>query len=95
MQTVTVKKGQSLFDISVRYTGKSHNALAIAALNGLNLTGSVAAGTVVEIPELQQADVDRNVIREFVEGNLHPGTAGSEYSGGIGNMGIEINFMVN
>ena len=53
---ITVLNNQSLFDISIRYTGTIENAFKIAVANGLSLTDELQPGAQLLIP----ADAEMN-----------------------------------
>lgn len=74
---VTILSNQSLFDISIRYTGTIENAFKIAVANGLSLTAELEPGAQLIIP----ADVEMNndVISYFAAKRIQPAT-GFEYA---------------
>ena len=69
---VTVLHNQSLFDISIRYTGIIENAFKIAVANGSSLTDELEPGTQLIIP----ADVEMNndVVSYFSAKGIQPAT---------------------
>lgn len=69
---VIVQHNQSLFDISIRYTGTLENAFKIAVANGLSLTDELEPGAQLIIP----ADVEMNsdVASYFSAKGIQPAT---------------------
>ena len=69
---VTVLHNQSLFDISIRYTGTIENAFKIAVANGLSLTDELEPGAQLIIP----ADVEMNndIVNYFAGKGIQPAT---------------------
>ena len=69
---ITVLNNQSLFDISIRYTGTIENAFKIAVANGLSLTDEIEPGAQLIIP----ADVEMNndVVNYFAAKGIQPAT---------------------
>ena len=94
-----VKAGQSIFDIALQATGNADYALPIALSNGLCLTEQLTPGIILEIP----SDIypEREVLQVYREKNILPATATTAQQeainpfGGIGYMGIEIDFIVS
>jgi hypothetical protein len=94
----TVQHGQTLFDIALRECGDIESVFSIARRNGLSVTDDLEQGRVIEIaPE----DVmDRRVAERYATAWIDPATALSEVDlalapGGIGYMGIEIDFKIS
>jgi len=69
---VIVQHNQSLFDISIRYTGTLENAFKIAVANGLSLTDELEPGAQLIIP----ADVEMNndIVSYFSAKGIQPAT---------------------
>lgn len=68
--TVTILEGQSLLDIALQELGSIEGAYALAVLNGLSLTDSLAAGRVLQLPE----EVDKRIVKYYSERNIRPAT---------------------
>jgi hypothetical protein len=49
-QTVTLRDGQTLFDVAIQEYGTTEAAVDIAWQNDLSLTDAVAAGTLLSMP---------------------------------------------
>ena len=60
---VTVLHNQSLFDISIRYTGTIENAFKIAVANGLSLTDELEPGAQLILPE--DVEMNNDVVNYF------------------------------
>lgn len=90
MQAIEVKYRQSLFDIAIQYTGDVGNAVKIADLNGVSVTDTIPAGTMINV----EIDETNNIVRDFTEKGTYPGTL-AEPDGGIGSMGIGMDFIIH
>lgn len=94
---ITVHSRQSLLDIAVQESGAVDAAFELAAQNGMALTDPLAVGTVLTF---NGAAVDKRVADYLAARNIRPATELSAEEveiapyGGIGYMGIEIDFMV-
>jgi len=91
---------QSLFDIANQAFGNVDAAFAFALANGMSLTAEIAPGASIELPgdeSLKNVDqsnyFDKKKLATYVGlpivGDLSP------VFGGIGYMGIEIDFIVS
>ena len=89
---IVVKKGQSIFDIAINATGNILNAFYIAEHNDLDIDDLIDAGDVIEIPD--GLVNDDSVLKYYMENNIESGTL-ETVSGGIGEMGIEMDFIIN
>lgn len=69
---VTVLYNQSLFDISIRYTGTIENAFKIAVANGLSLTDELEPGAQLIIPE--DVEMNSDVVSYFAGKGIQPAT---------------------
>ena len=69
---VTVLHNQSLFDISIRYTGTIENAFKIAVANGLSLTDDLVPGAQLIIPA--DAEMNSDVVNYFAGKGIQPAT---------------------
>jgi hypothetical protein len=72
---VTVLHNQSLFDISIRYTGTIENAFKIAVANGLSLTDELQPGAQLIIPEVE---MNNDVVNYFAGKGIQPATGLTE-----------------
>lgn len=68
--TVTVLEGQSLLDIALQELGSLEGAYNLAVLNGLSLTDSLAAGMLLQLPDV----VDKRIVNYYSERNIRPAT---------------------
>ncbi len=97
---VTVLHNQSLFDISIRYTGTIENAFKIAVANGLSLTDELQPGAQLIIPEVE---MNNDVVNYFAGKGIQPATGLTEndlliaqtVQRGIGYMQIGKTFKVS
>lgn len=95
----TIHNRQSLLDIAVQECGSFEAAFALSERNGIALTDDLSAGQELEIaPE----DVDnKRIVAALAAQDVRPATAISAEDtvlvpwGGIGFMGIEIDFIVS
>lgn len=94
MQSIS-KQGQWLGDITVREAGSIEGLIDMAVKNEISTTDALEIGTSLLNPD----PINRRVINYYKRNNIYPATS-SDYKeeqigGGIGNMGIEINFVVS
>ena len=97
---ITVLNNQSLFDISIRYTGTIENAFKIAVANGLSLTDELEPGAQLIIPEVE---MNNDVVNYFAGKGIQPATGLTEndlliaqtVQRGIGYMQIGKTFKVS
>jgi len=68
--TVTILEGQSLLDVALQELGSLEGAYALAVLNGLSLTDSLAAGMMLQLPDV----VDKRIVNYYLERNIRPAT---------------------
>lgn len=97
---ITVKDRQTVLDVAVEYGGSVDTALAIAERNGVSVTERLGDGAVLEVPE-GLAGGNGRVVELYGARGVDPATeasgedeAGCPY-GGVGLMGIEIDFEVS
>lgn len=96
MATIVPQDRQSLLDIALQACGSIEAAFDLAAANDVSISEPLAAGVGLETV----APIDRIVLERFVAKGIRPATELSEENtemapyGGIGYMGIEIDFMV-
>lgn len=97
MTTVIVVSGQSLLDIAVQAAGSVEAAFEIAAANGLSVTDELTAGMSLAIPTVHnQAVADRFRVAGLIpKSGLRPEDIEAAPFGGIGYMGIEIDFIIS
>lgn len=98
MKRYEVLNGQSLMDIAVQEYGSADAALDIAAENNMAVHDRIAAGYILTLPD--RGIDDNRTVTAFRLRNCRPATALNEedrilLSGGIGNMGINIDFVVS
>lgn len=95
MRSVTVKDYQNLFDLACQEIGSVDAAFDLARINDLAITDDLVSGQMILLPD---APVDEYVVNEFKTKKLFPATSdkGNEnVRGGIGFMGIGIDFKVS
>lgn len=98
---IIVLHNQSLFDISIRYTGTIENAFKIAVANALSLTDELEPGAQLIIPE--DVIINNDVVNYFAAKNIQPATGLTEadkmmantVQRGIGYMKISKSFKVS
>jgi hypothetical protein len=69
---VKVKRGQSIWDISVQETGTIANAVAISLANGISVTDDLMPGMNIIIPE--GLIVNKKVKDYYTKKNITPAT---------------------
>lgn len=96
MATIVPADRQSLLDIAVQTSGSVEAAFDIAAANDVSVSESLSAGVQIEtVPA-----ADRTVLQRYTARQIRPATELSDEEieaapyGGIGYMGIEIDFLV-
>jgi hypothetical protein len=83
--------GQSLFDIAIQDCGTIEAIFGLSTKNGLSITEALNPGQTVERSEMLQLEIyDYYRVR-----GLHPATGSIVLPGGIGYMGIQIDFIVS
>lgn len=89
---------QSLLDIAIQECGSFEAAYELADRNGLAVTDDLETGAVVEF--IREDVTKKQVVAHLAARRIKPATAASELDtsivpcGGIGFMGIEIDFIV-
>lgn len=96
---IKVKDGQTLADVALQYGGSVETMFEIASANGLSVTDEPADGAELRVPG-QLSGADESVVRRYALRGVEPATGlrgeGDVFLrvGGIGYMGIEIDFEV-
>lgn len=96
MGKVKVLNRQSLIDVALQTSGAMAAVFELALRNGIAITDDVSGMELVTVKS-----ADKLVSRRYAETNLHPATALSREEmeslplGGIGYMGIEIDFIIS
>lgn len=96
----TVKDRQTLLDKALESGGNVESAMAMAAANGMSLTETLEDGAELTVPEPIEGAEGR-VVRNYRAQGIEPATEASDEDltacsyGGIGYMGIEIDFEVS
>lgn len=94
----TLHSRQSLLDIAIQECGAFEAAYELAERNGLAVTDDLKPGTELEF--IQEDVIKKQVVAHLAARRIKPATAASEEDtslapcGGIGFMGIEIDFIV-
>jgi hypothetical protein len=90
---VTVKQGQTLFDIAIQTAGDPGAAFSAALLNDLSLTGDLVIGSVLIPPQA----VNKRMLQHYSDAAIVPASA--QNTGvrpeGIGYWIIEEDFVVS
>lgn len=76
MQIIS-QNNQSLLDIAIQMTGKAENMLKIAVANNISPTATIAAGTVITIPD--NVVIDENILKFYSANNIVPATGLIEF----------------
>ena len=94
-----VKNRQSLLDVAMLTCGSAQAVFALAERNGLSVTADLEAGVVITYDQFDV--VDRNTVIALETYGADPATGVTAYEvlrvpfGGIGYMGIEIDFIIS
>jgi len=70
MRTIEIYPNQTLFDIALQECGDQEAAAGIALLNGLDVTDTPIAGTVLLLPDV----LNRRVRKFYADNNIKPAT---------------------
>ena len=96
----TVKERQTLLDIALQTGGHIETVFALAEANGMSITDRLEDGRVLTVPEPVESG-DTRTVELYKARMVEPATevspddmAACPY-GGIGFMGIEIDFIVS
>lgn len=96
----TAKDRQTVLDLAIATGGHIETAMALAAANDISLTDRLEDGQELTVPELV-AGWDRRTVELYRAQGVEPASEASEEDmaacayGGIGFMGIEIDFEVS
>lgn len=91
---VTVKQGQTLFDIAIQTAGDAAAAFHAALLNGLSLTDDLTAGVALIAPQI----ANRRMQAHYADNAILPASAqnaGGSKPEGIGYWVVENDFIVS
>lgn len=95
---VVVVNSQSFFDLANQVLGSADTAFELAHYNNMSVTDDLVPGTVIEIPT-ESALIDEDVALYFDNKMLATWAiaqgAISPTPGGVGYMGIEVDFIVS
>jgi len=92
-----VQDRQSIVDVAIQTSGDVSAALDVAIANDKNITDDLEGGDELDTVAVS----DKNIVSRYAEKNIVPATAISDEDadnapfGGIGYMGIELDFMVS
>ena len=95
----TVRNNQTLLDVAVQECGNVESAFEIAERNDLALTDELQTGQTLDIPVTTPSS--ETVAQDLAAEGVKPATAPSPEDiemapyGGIGYMGIEVDFVVS
>lgn len=70
---IIVLHNQSLLDVAILHTGSVENAFAIAVANGLSVSSTLSAGTILRNPN--DVKKDNDVLHYYTTKDLQPATA--------------------
>ncbi|MBD5251395.1 MAG: LysM peptidoglycan-binding domain-containing protein [Barnesiella sp.] len=96
----TVKERQTLLDIALLTGGHIETVFALAEANGMSITDQLEDGRVLTVPEPVEGG-DTRTVELYKAHKIEPATEVSPDDmsacpyGGIGFMGIEIDFIVS
>lgn len=93
MQSIS-KQGQWLGDVAVREVGSIEGIIDMSIANNMSLTDILEIGTSLK----NGVSNNKRVINYYRRNNIYPATSfdyKAEQLGGIGSMGVEINFVVS
>lgn len=96
----TAKERQTMLDMALQNGGHMETVLALAEANGLSVTDRLADGQELTVPEPIE-NGDARTVRLYRAHGVEPATEASADDmsacpyGGIGFMGIEIDFEVS
>ncbi|MDR2147716.1 MAG: hypothetical protein LBE91_14780 [Tannerella sp.] len=89
---VIAKQGQWLGDVAVRESGSIEAIVEMAIRNSVAITDKIVAGTAF----LKPSPINRRVMNYYEINGIYPATGADAMNrGGIGYMGVEINFTVS
>ncbi|GAB6121662.1 hypothetical protein [Dysgonomonas termitidis] len=82
---------QSLPDLSLQESGTLEGLFPLAVANNLSITDALEPGQAIERTDV----IQREIQSYYTIRNLHPATGAVDLPGGIGYMGVEIDFAVS
>ena len=94
------KERQTVLDLAIATGGDIETAMALASANNVSLTDRLADGQELTVPE-PVAGGDRRTVELYRAQGIEPATDASEEDiaacpyGGIGYMGVEIDFEIS
>lgn len=91
MSEVIIKAGQSIWDVGVEQQGNVDGVFDIADANDVSVSDALAAGDALDLI----VDTNNLIVRRLSEKNIHPGTVGDAYSGGVGFWSVGVDFVVS
>ena len=98
METVNVKPHQCLLDLSMREKGSIDALFGFALANGLSITDDLLSGSDLWTPDVEISDRRTfKTLREeqVVPANTYTAEDKAAINGGIGYMGIQVDFRVS
>ena len=90
-----VLKGQCFLDMSIQDTGTIESVVEIAVNNNMSVTEILKVSSIIEIPEVSTIDKKAKNYYKVLELKPASDTVDAQKIGGIGYMGIEIDFIVS
>lgn len=91
---IIVNNGQWLGDIALETAGSIEALFALSAANNISITADIDNGTKLETTGV----LDSRVFNWFSDNAINPATAlrgDEDIKGGIGDMIIEVDFIIN
>ncbi len=78
MRQVTALNNQSLFDIAIQEYGTIEAVFDLAMANGLSVTDTLTAGQVLNVPEVDPAVVQPEIVDYYRRHGIRPATGETE-----------------
>ncbi len=78
MKTVTVLNNQSLWDIAIQEYGTVEAVFELAQANGLSVTDTLTAGQVLNVPEVDPALTQPEIVDYYRRNGIRPATGETE-----------------
>jgi hypothetical protein len=98
METVNVKPHQCLLDLSMQLKGSIGALFDFAIANGISITDDLISGSTLWVPDTEI--IDRRTFQTLRDESIIPSNAYTAedlvaIKGGIGYMGIQVDFRVS
>ncbi|UPK68131.1 hypothetical protein [Chitinophaga filiformis] len=98
METINVKPHQCLMDLSMQQKGSINAMFDFAMANGISITDDLTSGSALWVPDVEV--IDRRTLLTLKEELVIPANGytvedEAAIKGGIGYMGIQMDFRVS